>query len=158
MPILSKSIQSIKPHSGRYRVRFLYVLEDGREVHRGPLFVPTQADADTKLIDLEPAVLASVQKHDAKDATTLDIQVAYKEATQAQVQYAWLKDGFDSDEPYKAYNKMKDIGPALLSLGLTDEQYAVALNCPVEEVVSAIELWTELESDKTVIAAYGSIR
>jgi len=156
MPVANISVVSMKPHSGRYRARFLFVLDDGRKFHRA-LFVSTSEDADTKLIEFEADVLSSVQDLDAKEAVGLGIQSAHKEATQAQVQYAWVKEGFDSDEPYQAYEKMKDIGPTLLAMGLTDEQYSIALNCSIEEVIAAKAKWAELEANAAVISAYVGI-
>lgn len=157
MPIVNQEVVDLTPHSGRFRARFKYVFDDGREVIRGPIHVTDSNAADTKLVDMVPDVLVTMQKQDASEAVRLNKLEAHKQATLAQVQYQFIREGFDSTEPYRAYLKMKDVAPALLSLGYTNEQYAVALNTTVEDVEGARARWEELEVNAVTLAAYAEI-
>lgn len=157
MSIVSRSILSVSPHSGGYRARFLYELSDGRKIERGPIPVASEAETNNLLISIEPSVLEAVQSQDADEAVSLNIKTAFKEASLEQVQYSWLKIGFDEDEHYKAYEKIKDIGTSLLSLGLTDEEYAVMLNVTVEDATATREYWEFLDANKAAIEAYALI-
>jgi glutamate synthase domain-containing protein 3 len=157
MPIASSETTDLSPRRGGYRARFAYTLTDGRVITRGPINVADNDAAETKRVELENSVLASVQKRDAQEAVKAGVQSAHKEATEAQVLYAWLLAGFDEEEHYKAYHFMKDIGPSLLSLGYTDEQYAVMLNTTVEDATASREYWEFLDANSATILAYGVI-
>ena len=157
MSITNQEVLDLTPHSGRFRARFKYTFNDGRVAIRGPMFVADSNYADSKLADMAPDVLIAMQKQDASEAVGLGKLESHKQATLAQVQYQFIREGFDSSEPYKAYLKMKDVAPALLSLGYTNEQYAVALNTTVEDVEGARARWEELEVNAVTLAAYAEI-
>jgi hypothetical protein len=106
---------------------------------------------------MEPFVLSEVQRRDADAAVALGIPFAYKEATATQVQYAWLKQGFNQTEHYLAYPLIKDLAPSLLAMGLTDEQYASAFNTTVEDVQAIKEYWDFLSVNIATIEAYALI-
>ncbi len=158
MPIISKSIANLSlQRSGLYRARFIYTLKDGREIHRGPVNARSIEDAETLMSSIEPDALKGAQIQDAQEAVNLGIQTAHKEATAQQVQYSWLQAGFNEDEHYKAYEKMKRIGPALLSLGLTDAQFAEMFNTDIEDVTAVREYWEFLAANKESIESYARI-
>jgi hypothetical protein len=142
---------------GPHRARFKFTLSDGREVLRGPVNVSSHEDAELKRVALEPSVLSSIQAHDANEAVHLNVKTSHNLASVEQVQYVWLKSGFDEDEHYKAYAKIKDIGEALLSLGLSDEQYASMLNVTVEDATATRMYWEFLDDNKIAIEAYSLI-
>lgn len=121
------------------------------------MYATNAEEANAKLTQMEPSVLSSVQRRDAEEAASLGVQAAYKEATQGQVTYAWLRAAFDSDEPYQVYDNMKDVVPALIAMGLSNAQLAVALDCEVEDVVKAKTLWSNLKDSAAVISAYRNI-
>lgn len=150
----SQTIDYSIQKQGSGRARFMFTLSDGREIFRGPLGVSSESDADSRRVQMESDVLESIQNQDASDAVTNNIKTAYKLASNEQVQYAWLKSGFDEDEHYKAYEKLKDIGPALLSLGLTDIQLAGLFGVPVEDATATREYWEFLDDNKEAIEAY----
>lgn len=154
MGIASKQIIELTKHSNGCRARFDYIFDDDRHIIIGPINVSSQEDADSKLILLEPSILSQMQKRDANEAVSNDIKIAHKEASIQQVQYTWLKLGFEEDEPYKQYQMMKDIGPSLLNLGLTDVEYATMFNSTEEEVVNVKDLWISLVPHATVFDNY----
>ena len=143
--------------SGSFRARFEFTLSDGRVLQRGPIRVLNSEAADLLGVDLEASVLASIQLSDAFDAVDAGIQTAYKLATVEQVQYAWVKAGYDEDEHYKSYEKLKDIAPSLLALGLTDLEYSQLLNTSSEEATTAREYWEFLDANSATIAAYAGV-
>ena len=157
MSIDSSQITDLSPRRGGFRARFAYTFTDGRTFTRGPVNVSSSEEAENKLAAIEPSVLASVQQNDAQEAVKAGVQSAHKEATEPQVLYAWLLAGFDEPEHYKAYHFMKDIGPALLSLGYTDEQYSMMLGTSVEDATASREYWEFLDANSATILAYGAI-
>ena len=155
--ISSKEVSDLSPHSGRFRARFSYTLDDGRVLTRGPSFVADSAEADAKLIALESDVLANVQNQDASEAVRLGSYTLHKEASENQVKYAWLLTGYEAETHVEAYAQIKDLAPAMLSLGYTDEQYASAFNTTVEEVVNIKAYWSFLDANSAAILAYGAL-
>lgn len=156
--IISSRVKSQSLQGDRLRVRLEYTLDDGRVVERGGgMYVESLAAAEQLLIDLEASVLASVRRSDSASAVELGIYTAYQQASLQDVQYQWLKVGFDEPQPYKSYLLMKDVGPSLLSLGYTDEQYAAAFGTTVEDVVAAKAKWAQLEINAVTLAAYAGV-
>lgn len=157
MIVSSKAVIILQKES-RYKAELQYTLDDGRVIERGSgIFVASQKEADKLLADRAPLILEKIQKSDALEAVQSGISSAHKQATLTQVQYAWLKAGFDEQEPYKSYLLMKDVAPALLALRYTDEQYAAAFNATVEEVQNAKNKWTVLSADAATLTAYAGV-
>jgi len=153
----SQTIDYSIQKQGSGRARFMFTLSDGREILRGPVAVSSESDAEARRVQMESDVLESIQNHDAAEAVIINVKTAYKLATAEQVQYAWLKSGFDEDEHYKAYEKLKDIGPVLINLGLTDEELAGLFGVPIEDATATREYWEFLDSNKIAIEAYSLI-
>ena len=154
MSIIRREVISLTPNENLFRARFLYEFSDGRLVERGPILVIDLADSESVLANLEVSVLKNIQEQDANSAVLQNIKTAYKEASVEQVLYAWLKVGFDESEHYNAYLKIKDIGQQLLSLGLTDEQYAIMLNTTIADATATRLYWEFLEVNKLAIESY----
>lgn len=154
MPIASQSISEISPHSGRYRARFSYTLDDGRKIERGPVHVASVADANSVLISEAAKVLAGVQSLDASSAVDQDIDADHLEATQAQVRLAYILDAFQQDEPYKTYRLLKRVVPSLVALGYTDEQMANYLGTTVDNVIKFKTRWQALNANSAIYDAY----
>lgn len=156
--ITSSHVTDLSPErSGRFRARFEFTFSDGRIIQSGPINVDSQEDAESMLDSLGASMLLSVQQSDAMQAVSEEVQVAYKLASIEQVQYAWLSAGFNEEEHYEAYSKMKVVGPALLALGLTDQEYADLLGSTLEDAVAVREYWEFLDLNSVVIEAYRSI-
>jgi len=156
--IVSSRVTDLSPErSGRFRARFEFTLSDGRIIQSGPINVASVEDAESMLDSLGESMLLSVQRADAMQAVSDNVQVAYMLATLEQVQYAWLKTGFNEEEHYEAYNKMKDVGPVLLALDLTDQEYAELLGSTLEDAVAVREYWAFLDSNSVVIESYRGI-
>ncbi len=155
--MISQTIDYSPQKHGPHRARFEFTIDDGRKVLRGPVNVASEQDADIRRVSMEAGVLVSVQNQDAAEAVTIGTKTAYKLATAEQVQYAWLESGFNESEHYNAYEKMKDIGPQLLALGLTDEQYAAMFDTEVESVINVKDYWSFLDANSTAIETYLTI-
>lgn len=154
MPIASQEILELTPHTGRFRARFRYTFDDGREALQGPIFVADSSDANTKLVDMAPSVLTQVQEFDADEAVNLDQTGQANEATEARVRFQYIKRAFAADEPYKTYMKLKKVAPALIALGYTNEQYASYLGASVSMVVKFKQRWQELNANSEIYEAY----
>ena len=140
-----------------YEVQYGYITDDGRSFLLAPKTIESSDIVLDKMVEYEAEMLSQIKNIDAREAVRLGIDTAYKEATIEQVQYAWLKTGYDSLEHWKAYQLMKPIAPSLLALGLTDEEYADLLNTTVADAVASREYWTFLEGHKDVLDAYAEI-
>jgi len=156
--ITSSRTTSLTPvKSGGFRANYEYTLSDGRKISRGPLNVVSELDATSKRTSMEPAILSSIQVSDAEDAVSNNIKTSNKFASLQQVQLAWLRAGFNEDEPYKAFSMMKAIGRSLLSLGLTDAKNAELLNSSLEDAVAARIYFESLDANSSVLEAYEAV-
>ncbi len=125
---------------------------------RGPMLVTDEAAALLRLVELEPSVLASIQMGDAEEAVTLNIQKAYREASEVQVKYQWLKSAFEQEEAYTAWPLIKEIGAQLLALGLSDVAYADMLNTTEDEAKASREQYEYLLAQSPWIEAYITVQ
>jgi len=157
MPISSKEVIELTPHADRFRARFKYTLDDGRVLLRGPIFVRDSAAATARLNAMADDVLRNIQSHDASEAVRAGKLTAHKQATTDQVRYQFMQEGFDDVEPYKAYLRMKDIGPLLDSIGRTNEQYADAFGITVRNVEKLRARWVELKANSAIYEAYAGV-
>ncbi len=158
MSIINRSVESLTPHSGRYKARLLYEFADGRKIRRGPSSVSDQAGADALLISLEQNVALSTQEQDAEHAIESDISESHKTATSKQVKLAWLKKGFIQTEAYRAYFYLKKVMPELMTLNKTDAQLATILDTTVSVVVEIKTKWLALDADSSTLVAYEQIQ
>ena len=157
MPVASKSIVSITPHTGKFRARFLYTLDDGREFERTTKALSLD-DANAKLLSFEAELLTSIQERDTDEAINNDVNASYGEATAKQVKLGWLKKGFNQQEAYRAYFFFKKVMPELLALGKTDTQLSVILDTSVAVVVELKEKWAELSVNAVTLDDYIQIQ
>ncbi|NIB44829.1 hypothetical protein HBA55_34935 [Pseudomaricurvus alkylphenolicus] len=127
------------------RTRQRFTLDDGRVFDRN-----VNAATESELADHVSAagarLEARVAEQDASEAVAQGVSTAYQTATLFQVQYAWLQKGFNETDPVTAYDILKEVAPAVLSLGYTAAQYAVAFGSTEEEAQRLLDRWAYLDS------------
>lgn len=149
---------SFTKHAGGNRATATFLLDSGEPVERSIRNAGVdEAAALVKATAMIPDVEASIQKRDASEAVSRGLYTAYGTASEAQVQYSWLKQGYAQEEHYQAYAMIKDLAPALLAMGLTDEQYATAFNATTEEIANIRTYWEFLSANSVAIEAYALI-
>lgn len=158
MPITNTKIEAFTKHNGGNRATAIFTFADGRVVGKR---IRNAGDDETAALaiatGLVPNVESSFQSNDANEAIGLGLFTAHKEASEAQVKYEWLLQGYNKESHYEAYMQLKDLAPAMLAMGLTDAQYAATFNTTVEEVSNIKDYWEFLDTNKVVIQAYNAI-
>ena len=158
MPVQTSEItEKATLADGRLRVRLKYTFEDGREFNIGFIYAEDEEHANSLLITKADELNRSVKKSDAQDATENNIQTAHKDASQEDVYFAYLFDGYTNEDVLESYNLMSKVAPQILSLGLTVEQMAALFGETVEMAQAVFDKWTYLDSNKEVIIAYGGL-
>ena len=152
--IIEQSLQA----SGKYRVKFKYTFTDGRESLIGYISADNQAHIDQLLIDKKSPLELSVKKSDAEEAQQLGIKVAHKDASQADVYYAYLFAGYNVDDPLESYELMSPVAQEILDLGLTVEQMAQLFNEELSVAQGVFDRWAYLESNEAEILAYKTVK
>ena len=158
MPISTTEIieQDIMPDS-RIRLKLKFTLQDGREFNAGYVYVNSESEIQELINNKAQALTESIKTSDAKDAVSLGVKTAHKEASQSDVYFAYLFDGFNNDDVLESYNMMSQVADEILNLGLTVEQMAEMFNQPVDMAQSVIDKWNHLNTNKDVIIAYGGL-
>ncbi len=154
----SQTIDYSPQKNGSGRARFLFTLDDGREVFRGPVNVKSVTDADDIRASMESDVFLYVQEQDAESAIVNDIADSHGTATNKQVKISWLKKGFIQAEAYRAYYYLKKVMPELLAMNKTDAQLAVILGTSVAVVVEIKEKWSILDVNAAALVTYEQIQ
>lgn len=159
MPIVKSEIlgKPSKQASG-YRVKFLYTFADGREFTVGTLNANSLEQINQLLIDKKSPLELSVKSNDAQEAKELGIKTAHKEATQQDVYFVYLFEGFNEPEPLLAYELMEPVAQDILDLGLTVEQMAGMFNQTIEMVNDVMAKWAYLDSNKDIITGYKAVK
>ncbi len=142
---------------GRYRVRFNFVFLDSRSFTTGLLTARDEAHVSELLVSKADEYNKSVKQSDAQEAVSLGIQTAYMDATQEDVYFTYLFDGYNNEDVLEAYNIMSKVAPQILELGLTVEQMAALFGETVEMAQAVFDKWAYLDANKAVIIAYGEL-
>ena len=142
---------------GRIRVKFKYTFEDGRFFNVGYVHAKDESQVNELLATKANQLNESVKQSDAQDAISQNIQTAYKDASQEDVYFAYLFDGYNNDDVLESYNVMSKVAPQILSLGLTVEQMAAVFNQTVEMAQAVFDKWDYLNTNKATIIAYGEL-
>lgn len=158
MPIVKSEILEQSKQASGYRVKFKYTFADGRTFNVGTLNANNLEQIDQLLIDKKSPLELSVKSNDAQEAKELGIKTAYKEASQADVYFAYLYEGFNEPEPLPAYELMEPVAQDILDLGLTVEQMAGMFNQTIEMVNDVMTKWTYLDSNKDTINSYKAVK
>jgi len=158
MPIVQSEISEHSKQAVGYRVKFKYTFDDGRYKTVGPIRVNSLDEAETKLIENKSSVQQSMIDSDAQEAKAQGLKTAYKEASQANVYYAYLFEGYNTDDPLEAYELMQPVAPDILALGLTVEQMATMFNQDIETAQSVLDKWGYLDSNSETILAYKTVK
>ncbi len=158
MPVSNTEIieQDTMP-DGRVRLKLKFTLQDGREFNAGYVYVNSESETQALIDSKAQALTESIKTSDAKDAVNLGIKTAYKEASQNDVYFAYLFDGFNNDDILESYNIMSQVADEILSLGLTVDQMAEMFNQDVDMAQAVINKWSYLSTNKDVIIAYGEL-
>lgn len=158
MPIKSSEIteNTLLP-SGSLRVKFNYIFHDEREFPTSYINANDQSHVDQLLSSKGTELELSVRQNDAQEAITLNIQTAHKDASQEEVYFAYLFEGYTSDDVLESYNLMSKVAPQILSLGLTVEQMAIIFNQTIEMAQAVFDKWEYLDDNRAVIIAYGEL-
>ena len=151
MPIVQSIISEQSKQAVGYRVKFAYTFTDGRVKTIGPIRVNSLEEAETKLITNEDSVQQSMIDSDAQEAQAQGLKSAYLEASQAEVYYAYLFEGYNTDDPLEAYLLMEPVAGDILALGLTVEQMAGMFNQDVETAKSVLDKWAYLDLNSETI-------
>ena len=158
MPIVQSIISEQSKQAVGYRVKFAYTFTDGRVKTIGPIRVNSLEEAETKLITNEDSVQQSMIDSDAQEAKNLGIKLAHKEASQANVYYAYLFEGYNTDDPLEAYLLMEPVAGDILTLGLTVEQMAGMFNQDIETAQSVLDKWNYLDLNSETLIAYQVVK
>ena len=159
MPVSTSEIieQSLQA-SGKYRVKFKYTFTDNREFLIGYISADNQSHIDQLLIDKKAPLELSVKKSDAEEAQQQGIKIPYKDASQADVYYAYLFAGYNVDDPLESYELMNPVAQEILDLGLTVEQMAQLFNEELEVAQGVFDRWAYLSNNEAEILAYKSVK
>ena len=158
MPIVKSEILEQSKQASGYRVKFKYTFADGRTFNVGTLNANDQAQINQLLIDKKAPLELSVKSNDAQEAKGLGIKIAYREASQSDVYFVYLYEGFNEKEPLLAYELMEPVAQDILDLGLTTEQMSVMFNQTVEMVGDVMAKWAYLDSNKDIITGYKVVK
>lgn len=158
MPIVKSEILEQSKQASGYRVKFKYTFADGRTFNVGTLNANDQAQINQLLIDKKAPLELSVKSNDAQEAKGLGIKIAYREASQSDVYFVYLYEGFNEQEPLLAYELMEPVAQDILDLGLTTEQMSVMFNQTVEMVGDVMAKWAYLDSNKDIITGYKVVK
>jgi len=127
------------------RCNVTYIFSDGRRIPIGGFNADSQTDADNKAIAHQQGVLKSVAESDAEEAVRNDIKIAYKEAALKNVQYAWVKAGFTSDNILDMYYHLKQFVPQLIALNWTNQQLADYFDTTVDRIEKTKSIWSQIK-------------
>lgn len=158
MPVqTSEILEQTQLQDSRYRVKFRYTFTDGRVFDAGYINAQNETQISELLSSKIEQLNKSVKSSDAQEAISQNIQVAYKDASQEDIYFAYLSDGFNNDDLLESYNTMSQVAPQILSLGLTVEQMAGVFGETVEMAQAVFDKWEYLDNNKAVIIAYGEL-
>jgi len=157
MPIVNSEVCNQEAQATGFKVKFKYTFADGREFFIGPVRATNQDQINQLLIDNKTPLESSVKNNDAQEAKELGVKIAYKDASQADVYYAYLYEGYNNDDALESYLLMSTVAPDILALGLTVDQMAGMFNQPVQMVNDVMNKWEYLNSNSVEILAYQSI-
>ena len=158
MPIVKSEILEQSKQASGYRVKFKYTFADGRTFNVGTLNANSIEQIDQLLIDKKAPLELSVKSNDAQEAKELGITAEYKEASQADVYYIYMYEGFNESEPLLAYELMEPVAQDILDLGLSVEQMAGMFNQTIEMVNDVMAKWAYLDSHKDIITGYKTVK
>lgn len=158
MPIVKYEILEQSKQASGYRVKFKYTFADGRTFNVGTLNANSIEQIDQLLIDKKAPLELSVKSNDAQEAKELGIKTAYREASQQDVYFVYLFEGFNEPEPLLAYELMEPVAQDILNLGLTVEQMAGMFNQEVQMVNDVINKWAYLDLKKDIITGYKAVK
>jgi len=157
MPIVNSQVSSQEEQATGYKVKFKYTFADGREFFIGPVRATNQ-DQITQLLESKKSTLeSSVKSNDAQEAKELGLKTPYKDASQADVYFAYLYEGYNNDDALESYLLMSPVAQDILDIGLTVEQMAAMFNETVEMVNDVLAKWEYLDLHSVEILAYQSI-
>ena len=154
----SEIIQQTQRASGNYRFKLKYTLDDGREFISSYIHADTLLDANQLLIDRLPELLKRISKQDADEARGLGLKTAHKTATQAEVYYAYLFEGYNSESTLDSYLLMKPVAQEILNLGLSVEQMATLFSETLDVANNVFNRWAYLSANEAAILAYKAIK
>lgn len=159
MPIIDRQITHSSAHSGRLRIRCTYFFSDGRESTLGPMYVANQLAADTKLIALEPEVLASIQNQDAEDSERNDLAIedSAGESTLKQRAIQYLKRAMSEDDPFIAFSKLDRFNTFRTNQGWTVAQVKAQLNLTDDQWNKIITRYSYLQANEQALINYNLI-
>ena len=158
MPVQTSEItEKATLADGRLRARLKYTFEDGREFRIGFIYAEDEEHANSLLITKAEQLNESVKKSDAQEAIQKGVQTAYKDATQEDVYFAYLFEGYTNEDVLGSYNLMSKVAPQILSLNLTVDQMAALFGETVEMAQAVFDKWAYLDANKEVIIAYGEL-
>ncbi|NIB43798.1 hypothetical protein HBA55_29620 [Pseudomaricurvus alkylphenolicus] len=153
-------VQEIKrrpQRTGQVRTEQRFTLDDGRVFVR-QVNAASDSELATNIAAAQAKLLTRVAQQDAIEAVAQGVSTAYLTATLSQVQFAWLQKGFNETDPVTAYDILKEVAPAVLSLGYTAAQYAAAFGSTEEEAQRLLDRWAYLSSDPDTIEAARALK
>ena len=157
MPIVSQKVVSYKVGS-TYNAKITYLLADGREIKRPPIFCKSQAHAEQLALEHQDQFNLNRAKRDSKEAVERNILVAYKDATLRQVQFAWMRTGLSTTDPYEAFMHLRHHVEAMISQGLSNAELAIIFSTTPEIIKDIKNRWLKLKNHEAVLASYKAIK
>jgi len=158
MPIVKSEILEQSKQASGYRVKFKYTFADGRTFNVGTLNANSLEQIDQLLIDKKSPLELSVKSNDAQEAKELGIKTAYREASQTEVYYVYMFEGFKEPEPLLAYELMDPVAQDILDLGLSVDQMAGMFNQTTEMINDVMSKWVYLDLNKDIITGYKAVK
>lgn len=139
--------------SGEHRGSATYFFDDGRQVVRH-IKAATAEEYNALPAVLADAVLAAEVTADAQEAARIGVLIAYKQAPQTDVYYAWMQSAYNEIDPLTAYKTMLPVAPTLVAMGYTAAQYAAIFNAEEAQVQRLLDRWAYLSANSAALLAY----
>lgn len=158
MPIISSIVKSqSKQADGRYRVRYEYTLDDGRKFTIGPVNT-IQSNINSLMADKAIQLEKSIIQSDAEEAVEKGIDTGNRQATTKQVYAVYLVKSLKISDPLESYLLLSKIAQKVQDLRLSIDQLVIQLELDKETIQEALAKWQYLNSNKSAILAYQTIK
>lgn len=157
MPLTTSEIIENTALKHEHRIKLKYTFDDGSIVFIKCRGKDSKAAASL-LLAKQSIVIENKTSADVESAIYLDSDAAKGEASQDNVYFGWMLQGYQQEDPYLAYKYMSKVTDKVLALGLTTSELAIKFESTIEEINKITARWQYLKTNKEAILAYETIR
>jgi hypothetical protein len=160
MPIILQEIVEVLPHTGKFRGRFKYTFDDGREVFRRHINLDNDTTAATTAMgDLADSAFKEIERIDLNEAIEQDLPIAaYKEASLLKVARQYIKKAMAEDDPYVSYLKLKKANDYIIAQGWTNAQVKSQLNLTEAQWSAIKDRYLYLSGNSANLVSHDTIK